>query len=530
MLCIGIAIIFFVTLLQGCAPPYRKTFWDEGDKRGWTEKQKLAAFAYADRIFWARESGENKYVILYRRVPTTKVREQLEQVLQDYNDLLDPKNLDNRRYLDALNLTDDLKHDKVVNEATYARVRAYELYNDFNQDMGTTSSYGPEAEFAGGYNAKKIYAVGDLSAAFPFTSDQIEAAKKDGTLKVIETAEFDLSREYDHKDMDPLHPDDANEFVWKSSKRAVKLTNYKIVNSDKPDTNKGDYIEGYRILDGKQESKPCLKIFFPANGSGVVVLIDTDREGEPGFGVPDLLSKTYGMESVQDIIKQGTVIDALFQEKPKTNDAVPPITVFKIEIAKVGAPLPVWEQATTPEGFIVPFKYVSTMGDNYNVRIKFKVPEMTSDADAEAHAHSQYMEIEYIEKEYTAAGDRYTASQGAVTEYYRPRKEYAGLVQAQVMSDTNTKKLDFTFPDGNEISGIVVPGKNKFIEDKPYAKAYNEGGKRFWIESSGGDKFEKRKQVAQPKEKVGDYSQSQGMGSSGDSTDTPNPNNVDDLK
>src|SRR5271166_3000291 len=171
-------------LLGGCAPPYRKTFWDEGDARGWTEKQKLAAFAYADRTFWAHEVSENKYVIVYRRVPTTKVREQLESVLRDYDQLLDPKNVEDRRYLDALNLTKDLEHDEKVSQAIFSRVRAYELSNDFNKDMGVTPSYGPEADMAAGYNAKAIYTVKDLSTAFPFTSDQIESAKKDGTLKV----------------------------------------------------------------------------------------------------------------------------------------------------------------------------------------------------------------------------------------------------------------------------------------------------------------------------------------------------------
>src|SRR5271157_681345 len=350
-------------LLGGCAPPYRKTFDDEAKARGWTEKQKLAAFAYADRTFWAHQVGENKYVIVYRRVPTTKVREQLETVLRDYDFMLDPKNVDDRHYLDALNLTKDMEHDEKVTQAIYARVRAYEVYNEFNQDMGVTSSYGPEAELAGGYNAKAIFTVQDWSTVFPFTSDQLESAKKDGTLQVIENAEFDLSRKYDRKEQDPKNPDDHNEFVWKSAKRAVKLVNYKVVNADKPDNNNGDYIEGYRVLDGKQESKPALKIFFPPSGGAAVDLIDVDREGEPGFGLPDIIEKVYSLTSVQDIIRQGTLVDALFQEKSAQKDrTVPPIEVFKIEIAKVDQPINVWEKAPTDVGYIVPFKYVSATG------------------------------------------------------------------------------------------------------------------------------------------------------------------------
>jgi hypothetical protein len=40
----------------------------------------------------------------------------------------------------------------------------------------------------------------------------------------------------------------------------------------------------------------------------------------------------------------------------------------------------------------------------------------------------------------------------------------------------------------------------------PYAKSYNEGQKRWWIESSNEDgKYDKRKSVGQPKESTGGY-------------------------
>src|SRR5208337_2820966 len=90
-----LAIIGFLT---ACTPPYRQTFNDEGKARGWTQKQTDAAFAYADRTFWSREVGENKYVISFGKVPTAKVREQLEGVLKDLDAGLDPKNAEMKQY------------------------------------------------------------------------------------------------------------------------------------------------------------------------------------------------------------------------------------------------------------------------------------------------------------------------------------------------------------------------------------------------------------------------------------------------
>jgi len=493
----------------GCAPPYRRTFDDEARRRNWTEKQKLAAFAYADRIFWARRTGENQYAIVYGRVPTGKVRAQLESVLRDFNGILDPKNSENRKYIDALNLRKDMEHDEEVAEATYARVRAAELDIEFRQDIGEIPSYGPEAEMAAGYNLRKIFLAKDLATAFPFTSAQIEGAKKDGTLKVIETAEFDLSRAYDRKEADPAHVDDPNEFVWKAATRSIRLVDYKIIATDKPDNNQGDYIEGTVVADGKPESKPRLKVFFPQSAGVAVVLIDTDKEGDPGFGVPDILDKVYNLSSVRDIIRQGSILDTLFQEKPKTQRvaAMPPVQLFKIEIARIGTPVDVWEKAPSAEGWIVPFKYQTTMGNNFNIRIGFQGPKVDPNDPDAAHAHSEFLKIEYIEKEYTLAGQRYQASQGAVTEYYRPKAGFDGPLQARVLYNEDSRKLDFIFPDGSEVTGFVTPGSNKFIEDAPYAKAYTEGGQRYWIEKSpGSGVFDKRKRIAAPKDRVGEYS------------------------
>jgi hypothetical protein len=93
-----------------------------------------------------------------------------------------------------------------------------------------------------------------------------------------------------------------------------------------------------------------------------------------------------------------------------------------------------------------------------------------------------------------------------VIEYYRPRAEFAGKVKAQVNYEEDTKQLTFEFPDGSLVTGKIMPGKSKFIEDVPYAKSYNEGQKRWWIESSSNNgKFDKRKPVGQPKDQTGEY-------------------------
>ena len=508
------AALVAVLALSGCTPPYRQTFNDAGKEKGWTQKQTDAAFAYADRIFWSREVGENKYIIAYGKVPTSKVREQLEGSLKDLDAALDPKNAEMKQYLDTFNLRKDMQHDEEIAQAIYDRVHAAELQTQFKQKMGDISEYGPEAEMAQGYSVRKIFVNKPLVDAFPFSSDVIDSAKKSGTLKQVATLTLDESNQYDRKEANPKNPDDPNDFVWKGRNQKIVLTEYKIIDVEKPLDNKGDYIEGYRVIEGKQEQYPAIKVFFPPSGSMALLLIDADEDGMPGFGVPDVIQEISSATNLTDLMQNQSLLNSLFDKKEaKKNRVVEEAQLFKIEIAPLGKHVDEWQKSPDSDGWIVPFKYANLAGDNYNVRIKFKSikADITSGEYPNSdHAHSMYMEIEYIEKEYTKTGDKWEPSAGRVLEYYRPRKEFAGKVKAKVLHFDDTKKVQFEFQDGSIVEGFVAPGKNKFIEDVPYAKSYNEGQKRWWIESSDNNgKYDKRKAVGQPKESTGSYSDSE---------------------
>jgi hypothetical protein len=240
-----VGVIAIITMfLGGCTPPYRQTFNDAGKEKGWTQKQTDAAFAYADRIFWSREVSENKYVITYGKIPTAKVCSQLEGSLTDLDAALDPKNAEMKQYLDTFKLRKDMMHDEEIAQAIYDRCHAVDLQTEFKQKMGDISEYGPEAEMAQGYNVRKIFVNKALVDAFPFNSDVIDSARKSGTLKQVATLTLDESNQYDHKEANPKNPEDSNDFIWKARNQKLVLTEYKIVDIDKPLDNKGDYIEG----------------------------------------------------------------------------------------------------------------------------------------------------------------------------------------------------------------------------------------------------------------------------------------------
>jgi hypothetical protein len=241
-----------------------------------------------------------------------------------------------------------------------------------------------------------------------------------------------------------------------------------------------------------------------------LLLVDADEDGMPGFGVPDVIETISSETNLQDLLQSPSLLNSLFDKKEaKKNRVVEEAQLFKVEIAPLGQKFDEWQKAPSADGWIIPFKYANIKGDNYNVRIHYKKMKMDADTDM-MHAHSEYMEIEYIEKEYTKTGDKYEPSAGKVIEYYHPKKDFAGKVKAEVLHYDDTKKLSFEFEDGSVVEGFVAPGKNKFIEDTPYAKSFNEGQKRWWIESSNSDgKYDKRKSIGQPKESTGEYNDSE---------------------
>ena len=124
------------------------------------------------------------------------------------------------------------------------------------------------------------------------------------------------------------------------------LTEYKVVDIDKPLDNKGDYIEGYRVNDGKQEQYPAIKVFFPPSGSMALLLVDNDEEGTPGFGVPDVIQSISSETNVQDLLQSPNLLNSLFDKKEaKKSRVVEEAQLFKVEIAPLGQKFDEWQKA-----------------------------------------------------------------------------------------------------------------------------------------------------------------------------------------
>lgn len=491
-------VAFFI--LTGCQT-YETKFVDKFKQRGKTQEESYAAYYLSFRSYFSEEienpptgGGKKIFVPKYGILKLTDLEKRLENLIATVDQITDYSNEDAAAFIDEFKLREEMLKDRKMLEAQLQRVKLARLQETFRSYTGV--SFHGMANENGKYDAKRIFWPKDLESAFPFSFDKIDDARARKVLEEIEHETWISSRKLDKKEPDPLKLDDPNSFIWKSKEEALELISYKISSSEKHQSNQSDYMEGFRIPKGKRESKPALKIFFLQGNPNGVMVLDTDKEGELGFGIPDVVQQVF-ISKISDIWGNPSIIPLLFQEKEKRIvPKKPEPKQINVEIAKIGNPVDTWEISKEQGGWTIPFGYKNDIGDNYNVRLKLE------ETKSEMILNRK---IEYIAKEWTG-GNRGTPSVGAVVEYFKPKSPYNNnnISKAEVKHSENTKMVSFVFEDGTIDTRIVTHVSNKVIEDEPYAIEYTEGQKRWRIEKdSGSAVFNKKKEVSFPKEVTG---------------------------
>ncbi len=485
-------VALVVLLSTSCGPAYRSDFMGMRDKRGDTEEQKLAAY-YDSFRFVALEwdDTENEFQISFDKLTYADLEKQLNKRLEDYNHFLDYKNKDMAEFIKYFGLRPRYERREEILELSRDRVRVARLSNDFQKFMGTRSSYSSygssKPDPHDSLDISKIYDPRDMKTVYVFDSELINRARQDGTLKLVEEFVWTSNRTYGVKEPDPADPDDPNKFTWRQVKMGMKFRSYKVISdgTEKPRNNQVDYIEGFRLIDGKEESLPALRLFVLQHQS--VLVIDQDKENELGFGLPEIVQKLGKVTSGLSLMEKRRV-SVLFPDKPKSKRIKPPDKPeVKIEIATVGQPPDLWEEFKDSAGWKTP-TYKNNRGDNYSVRIKFVRHKQGDNPDS---LESRLRQIEHLMK-------RYTGINKAV-EYYKPRAPFnvRNILQASDGMGSSGKRLRIEFDNGEETSGNVTSGQNIFIEEKPEKVAYSNGGKRFvvWDKDNDGI-FEVRMEVS----------------------------------
>ena len=503
-------------ILSGCADPYNNIGEREFVQVGWNKARVWAAVAETYQYNFLVANSEGKMEIKYGVLPREEVIKELDKMLTNIDAVLSYRNKEDRQYVDFFGLQKFFEDQEKVLKLTRNRLMAHELYskfeemtrghsNSYHHDPYSSSGYGDYGYSAGserelaknnpdiktrGYSYK-VYVPLDMVDLFKFRMEKFETAKKEGKLKPIDEGRYLVKRTFAKKRQEP-GKDDPNEFVWLPRVLSLEVEFFKIINEEKVRDNSPDLAEGWRTVDGKREAHPCFVLFF-INGNGVMVL-DTNRQGETGFGLPDHVMMVGGLRSSEEVFSSQQLLTAIFEveEGKKIERKKPELKEIAVEFAPVGVPVDLWEKAPTPDGWRVPFAYKDDLGINFRLALKWEKPHLQSENDPP----KLYRKLESVDKRWH--NGKGGMSIGNVKEHFRPKPPYdVDLIKAEVLTVESERRVLFIMKDGSEERATIVPGSNKYIEDEPFAVEYDEADIRWRLEKSKDSKvFDKRRRMA----------------------------------
>lgn len=481
--------LLLVFLLGGCAPTYRGEFMADAETRGWTREQKLAAYYHSLRLQFLKRAEDGTFAVVYSRLSKEDVIKQLESNLTTIEGILDYKDEEWNKFLKLFGLRPQLERQEFILKAVLARIFADENDKKFKEFLGETTAHGSATVPAlRGYDEKALTIV-DLPKAFPFQSKVLEEARALGLVKEIARTTKTDARTLYQKEPDPNDPTDKAKFVWVARTIAYERVEFKVlVPDEQPQASNPNYVEIWRLVDGKRESSPAVKAFLDGKGSALLVL-DTEKENETiGFGLPNTVERISESDLYGDAL-----IARVFPDLKKDRRIEPKIPPIRVEIVRAGSPVDPWQSCTETGGCRTPKSYRrEPTKDNYNVRVHLK-------AEKKKDSPTMALSIEHVAKEWTDGSSEYSWSPGKVIEYYKPKAvcTASALLSAKVLHYESKKKVRIVCKDGTETDRVVTPSQNVVIEDKPYQMAFTVGETRWLVWDSDGDGvFDKRRKIA----------------------------------
>lgn len=395
-------------------------------------------------------------------------------------------------------LRKNLEHKEDVTHAALERFALVSVFNEFVKSVGPLPESvkkdskalayyfpaGPES-----YSIRLLYSPEHTwLSEIPFVAGYVEAAKAEGTLKLVERFEYLYSRQFAEKVPDLYDP---NKFAWDKETRGWLVEGYKILpKNGEPSDGAIHYIEVRRNdpSRGAPEMLPAIRGFLPSGGSNVkVFLIDYDKEGEAGHGVPDKVeSALVTITSARELFDLVGLRDRILAQAYQRKDGIdrtrperrrPPEVPIYVAIARTGeVSVDVWEDGA----WSVPFSYQELRATN----------EITYAKDPQnlppAHPGTVLKRIDRFVRAYLRD------NKAVAVEYRKPKDEYS----ARDIENA------YAFPETVRIrrkGQLELEGAMEYFAGRIVQIDYAFGGKWTRIVDEDGDgKFEKRREITEP--------------------------------
>ncbi|MBI2023192.1 hypothetical protein HYT01_01350 [Candidatus Giovannonibacteria bacterium] len=492
-----------ITLVFGssCALPFviagREIATDQKGEFKYTRRQAKVAVARAQlHIIGKFDKEKGMWTLHPESIGVEDAKKVLENQAKSADALLSYRNMQDSDFIDWFKgFREGLLKEEQIALWILRRLQYVSSYNQFVDMVGEMppEMRGKEYEyfFASGrksYSIRMIYPLADITK-IPFSAAYVENAKRDGTLKLVDSFTVTSDRKFGKKEVN-IH--DPNDFSWKEVQNGWVINSYRILpDKEKPLENNVHYIEVFRT-DGSRalEPKPAVKGFMASGESKVsVFVIDYDRSGKDGFGSPDEIYKIFsgistGSEIYDLTFYRGKVLLSLFDPpnaSMKPERRKPPERPVYTEIVKMGElQLDMWEKGS----WALPAVDFRSLKEN--VSLVFDKAKTPAEMQLEKEGLSR---VKSIKQEYSKD------NQTVVIKYWLPKQEYA---------ERNITYNNSAFGDTIRLrrrGGQEETGEAGYFGKRVTAIDYFFAGRWFRIVDEDGDGvFEKRKTISSPVE------------------------------
>ena len=230
-----------------------------------------------------------------------------------------------------------------------------------------------------------------------------------------------------------------------------------------------------------REDRPAIRGFMTTSSKRVdLLVVDIDRQGTAGYGVPDIIKKITGITTGRDLyLKHRSMLrDYLFQraiEEAQRHEFYIPEHSQELQIVYRGqVDVKVWEDCPA-EGCQVPYDYL-----DHPWMAGLVFTDDTADGDVEVK------QILYFTRQFSSVRQ--------VTEYYKPLPDYAGRDVLRALAMGHSWEV---WVRGKP---VVEGGLEIFAQPHPYMVEYTDPAddSLIWrlVDDDGDGQFDRRRAVA----------------------------------
>lgn len=409
-------LLISVLFMASCYRSFTSYFLEECENEGLTDSQAQAALDAYLKMWLMEEQEDGTFAIDRTKISIEDARNMARNFLGDLDYVLTPPQPGaySRGWQNMLRAVPDLREGLEREEVKWkfidVQLSRIWLHFEFEEELGNDAT-----------DAEKQYKLTHLKPSsiedYPFVVDYLERARESGSLEQNEYFLVSLDTPYKYKDPDPDAPGDINSFVWRGVQWGFVGISYRVGNDKPPKENRADYCEFYRAVIEDDiislEERPCIRAFRKVTGSRLeLMLVDYDREEEPGYGDVDEVLSCFGVLGSNLYKTRSTLFEKLIESQVQKTERLRDYSLpeLQLQIVHVGE-LAEYKGEFNEDGWLVPYDYKDKYEIDWAVKV-IMVEQEDSTYPFEA--------IDLVVKRWMSA---------TVWEVWTPIEEYAGELE-----------------------------------------------------------------------------------------------------